>query len=144
MNSSLFLYNSILCSTSLILFLPSVFNFYHRYSILQRLVVTLLGDAKVAKVNSNVVTRMRKRFGYQVVQAVNESNSQLAADVYAYTLNLPQTSTEIFWGKIPVTCWIVSSSITLIWWYATRTSKRICWKCWGEMKLNVVAHFIKR
>ena len=53
-----------------------------------------MGDAKVVKVNPNVVTRMRKRFGNQVVQAVNENNSQLAADVYADTLNLPQTSTE--------------------------------------------------
>ena len=84
-------------STTLFFVRPLLFYFYHRYSILQRLVVTLeklLGDAKVAKVNSNVVTRMRKRFWNQVVQAVNENNSQLAADVYADTLNLPQTSTE--------------------------------------------------
>ena len=84
-------------STTLFFDRPLLLYFYHRYSLLQRPLVTLeklLGDAKVAKVNSNVVTRMRKRFGDQVVQAVIENNSQLAAGVYADTLNLPQTSTE--------------------------------------------------
>lgn len=42
----------------------------------------------------HVIDRMRKRFGYLVIQAVSEQNSKLAINTYEQALALPQTVTE--------------------------------------------------
>ena len=56
----------------------------------------LLNDSGLRNINAHIVKRMRAKFGTQILQAVNERDSDLAKEMYLEAYDLPQTSTEAY------------------------------------------------